>query len=355
MKAILTQIKQKKYINKKKLTLLLIFIGMLLCLISSINAQVVSPLQGGHFSPSVSNVRDMATPPPGLFLLWYNVYSSSSKYIDRDGNEFNSIRLDQIYPGLPNIDVSLELDAFASIPTIFWASHFKLMGGARYMAGFSLNYVSADASIITERAGIINPDTTITRKAEGKNSGLSDMLFVPVGLSWQLEKFDMTFLYGFVAPTGSYESGSAENIGLGFWTHQFQGYGYFYPVPEKSTAIMLGLTFELNSKIKDADVKPGNRFSLEWGVSQYFSEQFELNVKGGHNWQISDDTGNEVYWDPRFHDRKSTILFGANYWPWKERLSLALKYGLDYGVRQRFQNNSWLFNIIFIPNIFTGK
>jgi len=348
--------RQKRKIKTPAWIFVIFLIGI--CLIfpdQVVYAQIVSPLQGGHFTPGIANIRDMATPPPGIFILWYNAFAGSSKYIDRDGNEFTSIRLDQIHPALPNIDVNLELQSFVSAPTLFWASQFKLLGGARYMAGLSLNYISADVSIVTERGGILKPDTTYVGSAQGKNSGLSDMLFMPVGLSWSLEMFDFTFLYGFAAPTGKYETGSAENLGLGFWTHQFQGYGYYYPVEDRSTAIMLGLTYELNSKLKDAELKPGNRFSLEWGVSQYLSEQFEVGVQGGHNWQISDDSGDAVYWDAGFHDRKSTIAFSACYWPWKERFSATVKYAFDFGVRQRFQNNAWMLNLLFIPNLLTGE
>lgn len=222
------------------------------------------------------------------------------------------------------------------------------------MGGISLTYVSSDVSFITEVGGIIR-DTTYTRTVEGKASGLSDMLFMPVGLTWEFDKYDLSFFYGFFAPTGRYETGGDKNIGLGFWTHQFQGFGYFYPLEGKSTAIMLGLTYELNSSIKDVDVTPGNRFSLEWGISQYLSEQFEVGVQGGHNWQISDDTGGDVYWDPAAHDRKSTIAFSANYWPWKERLSVAVKYAFDFGIRQRFKNSTWMLNLLFVPNVLTGS
>lgn len=329
-------------------------VAVLIVSIQPAHAQVVSPVQGGHYSAAIANIRDRATPPPGLFVLWYNAYAGSTTFIDKDGNEFTSIRLDQIHAGLPMIDVSLDLSAVASIPNVFWASHFTVLGGARYMAGVSINYVSADVSVITERGGIII-DTTYTRTAGGKSSGFSDMLVIPVGLSWELEKTDLSFFYGFVAPTGSYETGSDANVGLGFWTHQFQGFGYFYPAEGKSTALMLGLTYELNSTIKDADVTPGNRFSLEWGVSQYLTDRFELGIQGGHNWQISDDRGSDVYWDPTVYDRKSTLAFGANYWPWKDRLSVALKYGFDFGARQRFKNNTWFLNIVFNPQVLTGE
>ncbi len=318
------------------------------------NAQVVSPLQGGHYIPGVANIRDRATPPPGLFVIWYNAIASSDTYIDRNGDEFNSIRLSELYPRLPDIDVDVELKSFASIPTVFWASNKRILGGARYLAGASINYINADASIFTERGGIII-DTVYTKEFSSRNSGLSDLFIVPVGLSWSREKYEFTFMYGIYTPTGRYKTGAENTLGLGFTTHQFQGFNYFYPKTDKSTAFMLGLTFEVNSAIKDADVKPGNRFSLDWGISQYLSPRFEINVRGGNNWQIADDSGDDVYWDSTVHDRKSNFLFGASYWLWNEHLSLSVNYGFEYGIRQRFKNNTWLINLVFVPGILTGK
>ena len=37
-----------------------------------LSGQVVSPIQPGHYVPGVFNVRDLVTPPPGLFVIWYN-------------------------------------------------------------------------------------------------------------------------------------------------------------------------------------------------------------------------------------------------------------------------------------------
>ena len=320
---------------------------------SPAHGQVVSPLQAGHYSPNLQNIRDMSNPPPGLFVLWYNALFSSDTYVDRNGDEFNSINLSQIFPRLPDITVDIDLNGFTTVPAVFWASGFEILGGANYMVGASQSYVSVDATILTERPGII--DTLVTHEYTGKNSGFGDLYVVPLGLSWGLEKLDLTLLYGFYAPTGKYESGSSDNLGLGFWTHQFQGYGYFYPVPAKSTAFMVGLTYELNGTIKDMDVKPGNRFTLEWGVSQFLSERFEVGVHGGHNWQITDDTGEDVWWDPTFHDRKNALALNASFWPWKERLMLNAKYAFDYGARQRFQNNYFMLNALLITDFLTGR
>ncbi len=316
------------------------------------HGQVVSPLQAGHYAPTLQNVRDLSNPPPGLFFLWYNAYFSSDRYFDRDGNEFRSINLSQIFPRLPDISVDVDVSGLTTVPAVFWASSFEILGGAKYMVGASMSYVSADATILTERPGII--DTLVTREVTGKNSGFGDLFVAPVGLSWGLEKVDLTLLYGFYAPTGRYETGSSDNLGMGYWTHQFQGYGYFYPVVSKATALMLGLTYELNGTVKDADVKPGNRFTLEWGVSQFLSETFEVGAHGGHNWQVADDTGEDVWWDPSVHDRKSAIAFNASFWPWKERVMLNAKYAFDFGARQRFKNSYFMLNALFITDLLAG-
>jgi hypothetical protein len=346
--------KNYKGFSKRLSCFIFLLVTFLYVLPQPVSAQVVSPVQGGHFMPGVMNVRDMAYPPPGLFVLWYNVWFSSDTYVDRNGNEVKSLNLSNLQPGLPDVDISLKVNGYASVPALFWGSSFTLLGGARYLVGISPNYTTADASVLTETGGGIIGDP-VTNFEKGNIHGFSDLYVVPAALSWGFKQTDLGIYYGFYAPTGRYETGGDNNLGLGFWTHQFQGFGYFYPVSDRSTALMLGLTYELNSKIKDADVRVGNRFSLEWGISQYLSEAFELSVQGGHNWQVSDDTGEDVFWDPSIHDRKSTIAFSAGWWPWKNKLNVQLKYGFDFGARQRFKANIWTLNLIFITNALTGS
>ena len=320
----------------------------------SASAQVVSPVQGGHFMPNVASIRDMAYPPPGLFVLWYNLSISSDTYIDRNGNELKSLNLSELDPGLPDVDLNLKLDGWATVPAVAWGSNFALLGGARYVIAISPSYASADGSVVTERGGGA-VDSTITGYEEGTVSGWGDLFVSPLQLYWTFEKFDVAAMYGFYAPTGRYETGANDNMGLGFWTHQFQGYGYYYPVADKSTALMVGLTYELTGNIKDEDMNPGNRFTLEWGFSQYLTEQFEIGIQGGHNFQISDDTGSDVYWKAGVHDRKSTVAFSAGFWPFPGWLYISGKYAFDFGCIQRFKTDTWMINLILLTNVLTGE
>jgi hypothetical protein len=287
----------------------------------------------------------MATPPPGFFVLWYNYYAFSDSYYDRNGDKLNVLPLSEINPDFPDVPFELDLRAFATAPAFFWAHSKPVLGGATYMAGFVPVYSSANASFYTE----------LTDSQSDNLSGFADFYFNPVTLSWATEKFNWTAAYGFTAPTGRYEVGASDNLGLGFWTHQFQGFGYFFPVPDQSTAIVLGLTYELNGKVKGRDFNPGNRFSLEYGISQYLTERFEVGIQGGHNWQINEDKGDEVVFDPSIRDRKSTLSFSAGYWIWPSKMQLNFKYGFDYGLVQRFKNNMFMLNLTWVTGALTGN
>ena len=335
--------------RKNLLFLLIVFLQAIVS-----QAQVINPLQAGHYAPAFINVRDYTKPSPGMFFLLYNAYNWGDSYIDRNGNKLTNINLSQIDPSFPDVNVNMQLGAFTSIPVIAWASEFNVLG-ATYMPMLMLpGYTQAKTKAFGEMAfGSI--DSTATFNQSGSAGGFGDMFVQPVGLFWGGNVMDFMFAYGFYAPTGRYVEGADDNIGLGFWTHQLQGVGYLYPVKDKSTALMLGLTYEVNGKIKGADVTPGQRMTLEWGVSQYFTERLEVCVQGGNNWQISDDKGDDEWWDPSIHDKKSTLAFAVNYWVLANKLYFGLKYGFDFALRQRFKTNLGMLNIIYVPGILAGE
>lgn len=326
-------------------------ITTIICFGLSLNAQQVSPYQTGAYTAAFTNVRDMAQPPPGLFALWYNYYGTTDTYFDRNGDENSTLPLDLLDPSLPAIDLDSNIGSFITVPAIYWASPETMLGGARFMVGVTPSYMSVSTDI-TGRLTTAQGDTSISSNSQF--SGFGDLSFSPAGLYWGFKKFDISVIYGITAPTGRYETEADDNIGLGFWTHQPQVFGFYYPVEDKSTALMLGLTYELNGDVKGEDFNPGNRFSLEWGLSQFFTDELELAVQGGHNWQATDDRGSEVDWNASVHDRKSTLGFMASYWL-TDQFNINAKYNMDFGLRQRFKVNAFMLNIVFVTNTLTGN
>jgi hypothetical protein len=304
----------------------------------------VSAYQAGAYQPGIMNIRDLAVVGAGLIFIDYNYWNNSSSYYDRNGNEVKGFDV----PSKGHIDLSQQVGGYTNVPVVFWASKFKILG-ARYMATFAPSYLSSNYKM-NIHIDKNNQDASST----GNAAGWGDMAIMPLGLGWTIgDNVDLSFFYTMYVPTGKYENGGSDNIGRGYWTHQFQVPFYYY-IMEKSTAFFVMPTYEINGKIEDSDVKPGSRMTLEYGISQYVTPWLELEVLNGHNWQVGNDDGNDVWWrdTPMYtKDKTSTVSFGVGVWPWEGRLNIRAKYVMDYGVEQRYKSNFWSLSAIFIPNI----
>ena len=325
--------------NKK---LLNIFIMLLLS--SAASAQNVSAYQAGAYQPGIMNVRDLATAGPGFVFIDYNYWNKSSSYYDRFGSKVGHIEFDYNNKQA-ELDLSAQVSGYINVPVFFYATNLKILN-ARYSVSISPVIVSSNYKM-NIHASVA--DSTVI--STGNSGGFSDMAIMPVGLGWSFETIDFSFFYAVYVPTGRYETGAADNLGKGYWTHQFQGAFYKY-FKEKSTALFVMPTFEVNSKIKDADARPGSRLTVEYGISQYVNSWLEFEILNGHNWQVSDDKGDDIWWanTPLYtKDHTSTVSFGVGVWPIAGKLNIRAKYAMDYAVKQRYKSNFLSLSLVYIP------
>jgi len=325
----------------------LLMVLFYLIIVNNGYAQRVSAYQAGTYQPGLLNLRDWATiETPGLLFLDYNYWNKSNSYVDRFGDKVSSLEINGT-----TLDLSTQISGYTNVPVLFYASNLKILKG-RYMASISPVFVSSNY-----KANIQPTTSDLEYTSSGNAGGIGDMAIMPLGLGWSFNnKIDFSFLYTIYAPTGKYKTGASDNLGKGYWTHQFQLPTYLY-VYEKATAFLIMPTFEMNGKVKDADVKVGSRFTIEYGISQYLNSWLELEILNGHNWQIANDKGEDAWWSGTKLDSKDqtgTISFGAGIWTYKSRLNLRIKYAMDYGTRQRYKSNFLSFSVIFIPNLLTG-
>jgi hypothetical protein len=338
-----------KKLKKIIFTVFLLLVAALASTAQLPPAPLASPVQMGAYLPGLINPRDYANPgTSGLMALDYNLFFSSNEYIDRHGNKVDNLDLGL---GFEPIPIDLDMSGYINALVIAYVSpELNFLGNARYMAILSPYYATADY-----RVGLGElVDSTLV--VDGGASGFGDLGITPLYLTWSLgeDKFDITTAYMFTAPTARYETGADDNIGLGYWNHAFQLFTYYYLL-EKATAIFLGNTFEFHGKVKDVDVTPGSRHTIEYGVSQYLSERFEVTIQGSHSWQIGEDSGTDVYWDTSYKDKSSTIGAGLGYWPVKEIFYANFKWWTNYNLRQHFKANSYQIQLIYIPGILMSK
>ena len=287
----------------------------------------VSPVLSGGYLPGIMGVRDYANPgTDGLFVLDYNIFLNSDSYYDRNGDKSNSIG---------NIPIEVDISGYINSLMFTYASpKLAFLGNAQYLFIAAPNYTTANLGV---GLGELVGGKTIS----GGAAGFGDLTLSPLMLSWTPEKLDVTAGYLFVAPTGKYETGASDNVGLGYWSHVVQAATYYYPLPQKATAILVMPSFEWHGNLKDANVKPGSRFILEYGISQYLSEKFEITLQGGHAWQVGEDAGAAVYWDTRIKDQMSIFGGGIGYWLIPNVFYGNVKYSTTYNNKQHFKANAF--------------
>ena len=248
----------------------------------------------GHYAPALLNIRDFFVPEPGFYGALYNYLYSTDTLKNRNGDEVGSLaRTGPL--GTTTVSVEPEVDVFALAPAFIWVSPWKVLG-ARYGALVVPTFAdgSAQVSLSAARSGRFL-DGGFSRSLEADTGfGIGDLFVQPVWLGWGGKHYDVSAGYGFYAPTGE------ESIGLEFWTHQLQLAGAWYPFDHKGTAVTVAGTYELHHEMEDRDLTPGDRFSLNWGVSQYLpltEDQTwlaELGASGYSQWQVEEDSGSDV-------------------------------------------------------------
>lgn len=299
----------------------------------------------GHFAGGLVNIRDYVMPPePGFYSSLYTYYYSTNRLNDADGNKVHSVNLGPLNP-----KVDVDVDVFVTVPSFLWVSPWKI-AGAKYGAYIapSIATSSVEAALATERTRGLN--------ASESNVGLGDIYVQPVWLDWSLQHWDFALGYGFYAPTGRYDvdtisiagrdvrAEDTDNIGLGYWTHQFQGAVSWYPFDNKGTAVTAALTYEINGEKQDYDMVPGDRLSLNWGISQYLpldkaqSILLEIGPAGYSHWQVSDDTGSDA---PAADDHDQTHAVGGQIGltivPWNSTINF--HYFHEFASEDRFQGD----------------
>lgn len=312
----------------------------------------------GHYAGGMMNTRDYFVPEPGLYGGLYNYFYSTDRYNDQSGNRLQEVI---IRPGTADerhLNVSVNLDMYVLAPSLIWVSPWKILG-AKYAAVVVPTF--ANASLLGAAYGSLG---VAGKTTSADTFAAGDMFVQPLWLGWSMPHWDLSTAYGFYAPIGKFgtetvnlPSGASvavpnsDNIGLGYWTQQFQGAVAWYPWTNRATAVTAALTYEYNSPQEGTEVKYGQILWLNWGISQYLpltKDQkllLEVGPAGYYEWQISDTTGSLV----QSPDARSTVCgiggqIGLTYVPWD--LVLNFRGFQEYHAEARVQGSSFSINLV---------
>jgi hypothetical protein len=107
-------------------------------------------------------------------------------------------------------------------------------------------------------------------------------------------------------------------------------------------------TYDCNQEVEDSDVTPGQRASLNLGVSQHLplgqsGFLLELGALGHGQCQTTDNTGSDAF-RPGVHDRIYAVgpQIGLSYAPWNA--AATFKWTHDLGAEDRFEGDNFTLN-----------
>lgn len=211
---------------------------------------------------------------PGWSIAGFYYHTSVSAGRSEEFDQGGSVRF-----GLAS-----RADLLAIAPTYTLAR--PVLGG---QAGFSLLAIlgSNDASV----------DGTLTGPNGGQISGSESDSVVGVGdlypqatLKWsQGPNNSMIYLTGGI-PVGDYDPGRLANIGIGHAAIDGgYGYTYFDSATGREASIVAGLSY--NFENPDTDYRSGIDGHVDFGVSQFLSEQWQVGAVGYLYQQLTADSG----------------------------------------------------------------
>jgi hypothetical protein len=230
-----------------------------------------------------------ATPQqPGWSIasIFYNtnVSASAAAALSRE------ITIGQFNPAL-NISVNANLHANVAaemvIPTYVFATPF--LGGQASVSLLGL-YGANDTRLNATAAGTLGPvPFTRTIGLEQTTSGVGDLL-PQFTVKWNSGVNNyMTYLTGDI-PVGLYSSANLANIGLGHGAIDGGvGYTYFDQKTGHEFSVVTGLTGNFTNP--STNYTSGIDWHLDWGASQFLTQQLQAGLVGYVYDQLTPDSG----------------------------------------------------------------
>ncbi len=224
----------------------------------------------GQYLPGFRGLNGSAQPPPGFTYANYFFWYPTDTFKGPNGDK---------------VPIDFSLNILADMNLLAYTPKAKLLGGTY---------------TISAAASILNTPVTIPRLGANLGGvGLGDTYVEPLSLAWNLSKGNVRVAYGFMAPTGRYNTGATDNTTSDYWGHEISFGGTINPDKAKMWQISMSSVWEFHQTKRHEDVKVGNNVTFEYGVGKTFiknkgKQVLQFGVVGYAEFQLTDDSGSDV-------------------------------------------------------------
>jgi hypothetical protein len=218
--------------------------------------------------------------------------------------------------------------------SIVWVAKSKIapLGGAIYSCVATIPI--ANNSLSSDTEGPISG-----------GGGLADSYYQPLILGWRTERVDFRLHYGFLPPTGRYDSTSSNNVGAGYWANAIASGQTIYLTSDKTTAISAFELYEFHTTQQGTNIHPGQNLNLDYSVTRIFplnpNLRLQLGLVGYELWQTTDKTGPTITpAQSAAHYRVNSLGFATNLTLPDRHTAVGFKFFQEFANAATFQGHS---------------
>jgi hypothetical protein len=249
-------------------------------------------------------------------------------------NMFLFYSRDQLKGATGEITATGQNSVLMDMNSFVWVSkkQIGILGSPKFSASATLPI--ANNSLTSDDLGAISG-----------GGGFADSYYQPFILGWQKKRADIRAIYGFLAPTGRYNSTANNNVGSGYWTHVVAAGETFYLTANKATALSAFQMYEFHGTQEGTQIHPGETMNLDYSLTQRLPLQPDLQLQVGlvgyEQWQTTNKTGPGITpSEAAEHYRVDALGFVTNVVLPGRKVSLGAKYFKEFSNLSTFQGYS---------------
>ena len=207
-----------------------------------------------------------------------------------------------------------------------------MLGGAKFSVSATLPV--ANNSLTSDVTGPISG-----------GAGFADSYYQPFILGWNKDRVAVRAVYGFLAPTGSFDANAQDNVGSGYWTNVVASGQTVWLTQNKRTAISAFQMYEFHTAQEETRIKPGQTMNLDYSLTHvvplHSDYSLQVGLVGYNQWQTTDKSGPTITpAQAAAHYRVNALGFAASV-NMPARVSVGVKYFKEFLNRSTFQGYSF--------------
>jgi hypothetical protein len=214
---------------------------------------------GGAYQNGAEGFLVGAVPPPGLYLVNYDMFYSADSFKDGHGD---------------TVPIDFDLQAAVDVVRLLNVTPVTVLGG-NWAQHIMVPLAFLDVGVDTPGG-----------RATDKNFGMGDLIVDPFIVGWHKLPFHWGIGVDTFVPVGKYHEGSLANIGRNYWT--FEPMAAMTYLNEGGQEVSVKAMYDFNTKNPDTDYLSGQEFHADLAVAQHCGN-WTLGLGGFWYVQTTDD------------------------------------------------------------------